>query len=165
MNPQVAMIVGVVLILLSVSFFYKAWLATIRGKVTYWDGFLPLTLISPWTVHLPAGKNSLVKTKEGLWIHCVMSPLFFLSSFLCFVAGMEFCGWPGADICNSALHGGKAGGMPLVLFDKRQGFHFPLLVYGGEKIGKLFSTKVKHKDDNWTTNDGQSYNDAASGSS
>ena len=43
-------IVGVVFMLLGCSFMYKAFLAMIRGKLTYWDGFLPLTLLSPFTI-------------------------------------------------------------------------------------------------------------------
>ncbi|HEY9713244.1 MAG TPA: hypothetical protein V6C72_07225, partial [Chroococcales cyanobacterium] len=115
-------------------------------KVSYWDGFLPLTIISPWIHHLPTTKKSLIKTAEGLWVHAIMAPLFFISSFLCLVSGLEYCQLPGADWVNLAMHGGKLGGAPLVLFDKRRGFQFPLLIQGGKKIAKLFSFKIPEKD-------------------
>ncbi|MFN8555011.1 MAG: hypothetical protein U0103_26375 [Candidatus Obscuribacterales bacterium] len=76
MSDQVALVVGILLMVLGVSFIYKAYQAGIQGRLMYWEGFLPFTLISPFLLHLPAGKRSLVKPAEGLWVHAVMAPIF-----------------------------------------------------------------------------------------
>src|SRR5277367_6533367 len=88
-------LVGVIFMLLGVSFMYKAFLAMIRGKLFYWDGFLPLTIISPFTIHLPAGKNSLIKSTEALWVHLLMGPIFMFTSILFIAAGADLADLPG----------------------------------------------------------------------
>jgi len=163
MNPQVQFGVGVALIVFGLIYFYKAIVATVRGKVRYWQGFAPFTLVSPWIVVLPSSEKSLIKNAEGLWVTCIMAPLFFLSSFFCIIAGTEFCGWPGADLFNQACNGGKYGNS-FVLFDKRQGFHFPFWDRSWPRLAKMFSTKVDKKhDDEFETNSG-SLDDARNGS-
>lgn len=164
MAPQVAIPVGVVLLLLAASFMYKAILATARGRVVYWDGFLPLTIISPWIVHIPGTKKSLLKSAEGLWVHAIMAPLFFISAFLCFVAGLEYCNFPGADWINLAVHGGKLGGAPLVMFDKQRGFRFPLLIQGKDRLAKIFSVEIPEKEKDKMSKNNGSYAAAVSGS-
>src|ERR1700677_3291640 len=121
LSPHVQLLVGVLLMVLGISFIWKAFQAMIKGRVKYWDGFLPFTIISPWIVHLPAGKNSLIKWNEGLWVHLIMGPLFMFSAILCICAGADLTTLPGTATLNLVLNGGKAGS-DAVTFDKHTGY-------------------------------------------
>jgi hypothetical protein len=126
MGPQASLVVGILLMLLGSSFLYKAAMAGTRGTMQYWSGFLPLSLISPFVLHLPASKNSLVKRAEGLWVYLLMAPLFGFTAFFCLMAGAEFAGMPAVNTFNQAVHGGRAGA-PVILFSASKGFSFPVL--------------------------------------
>src|ERR1700722_12213997 len=99
--------IGIFLLLLGVSFTYKAFLANIKGKMSYWEGFLPFTMISLFTVHLPGSKNSLIKSTEGLWIHLIMGPVFMIVAIMCLGAGADLAGLPGTATANWVLSGGR----------------------------------------------------------
>jgi len=142
MSPQVSLAAGLVLMLLGISFFYKAAIAVLRGSMPYWAGFLPLTIISPFLIHLPPGKNSLVKTTDGMWIPTVMAPLFFSVGFFCFLAGAEYAGLPAVEATNTALSGGKVG-KPLLTFNKSSGFAFPLLARSSPQLNKMMQTNIQ----------------------
>jgi len=90
-SPQASLAVGILLMAVGVSFFYKAVIALIKGRTEYWTGFLPLTIISPFLIHLPGGTNSLIKYAEGMWVVAVMAPIFIVLSVLCSLAGAEYC--------------------------------------------------------------------------
>jgi hypothetical protein len=141
MNPQLQLGLGAVLIVFGLIYFYKAVVATARGRVAYWQGFLPFSVVSPWVVVLPSGEKSLIRNAEGLWVTCLMAPLFFISSFACIIAGSTFCGYPGADYVNLACHGGKDGA-PFILFNTSSGFRFPVLDRAAPRLGKIFGKEV-----------------------
>jgi hypothetical protein len=136
-NPSLELAIGMAIILLGLSFAYKTYQASILGKCTYWTGFLPLTVISPWITHLPASsKRSLTKTAQGLWVHMVMGPIFLVCSVLCFAAGAELMGLPGISTLNYILVGGNSGRAAAVAFNKHTGYRFPFLERSGETLGK-----------------------------
>jgi len=141
MSPQVSLAVGILLMVLGISFFYKSAIAGIRGSMAYWAGFLPLTIISPFLIHLPSRKNSLVKTTEGMWVHIVMAPAFFALGFFCFLAGAEYTGLPAVEATNTALSGGKAG-HPLLTFNKSSGFAFPVLIRSSPSLTRIMQTHI-----------------------
>lgn len=145
MPSHIQVLVGVLLMLAGVSFVYKGWQATVNGKLTYWDGFLPFTIISPFILHLPSGKRSLVKTTEGLWVHLLMGPVFLLTAVFCLSAGGDFVGLPGTQTVNTIIAGGKAGRPVAIIFDKRYGYKFPCLSRSGEQLAKIFGKEIDLK--------------------
>jgi hypothetical protein len=163
---QLQILVGILLMLVGISFFYKGWQATVKGRMSYWSGFLPFTLISPFILHLPASKNSLVKVTEGLWIHMLMGPLFFIAGILCLGAGADYAGLPGTNTVNYIIAGGKSGRPAAVTFDRQRGYRFPILARAGETLGKLFGQELgmKNEDRLYDQNQG-SYNDATNNAS
>ena len=139
-----------VLIVLGCSFAVKFWKAAFLGKTTYWAGFLPITLISPFLVHLPANKRSLIREKQALWVYIILAPAFFAASMLLIEAGFDIAGLPGTETINSVINGGNGLRPPAIVFDKRHfHFSFPLFVRSGtqamEKINK-FAVPLAEKD-------------------
>lgn len=130
--------IGVALILLGLSFAFKFYLAGIRGKVLIWQGLLPLTVLSPLITHLPPGKRSLLKYKEGMWVHIFVAPIFLVLTILCLAAGSDLVGLPGTEMLNLAVNGGNESAPPAVLFSKAKGYHFPILARAGKKLHKIF---------------------------
>jgi hypothetical protein len=158
--------IGVCLMVLGLSFAYKFYLAAVLGRLSYWTGFLPITIVSPFLVHVPGSKRSLVRKTQGLWVHLLMGPVFLIVSALCLTAGAEFCGLPGLLTLNYILRGGDESKPYPVTFNKHTGFTFPLLEKSSKTIGeRLNKAKIKDKDDYQTqvNPSGQSYNDAESG--
>jgi hypothetical protein len=139
-NPSLDLAIGMVIVILGISFTYKFYQATLLGKCTYWTGFLPITMISPWLTHIPStSKRSLTKTAQGLWVHLLMGPIFLICAVLCFAAGTEIMGLPGMNTLNWVLNGGNTGRATCVAFDKHSGFRFPFLKRSSEVIGKRIS--------------------------
>lgn len=126
---------GIVLIVLGLSFAYKCFQASVLGKVTYWTGFLPFTIISPFLIHLPASKRSLIRETQALWVYVVMGPLFFVASMLLIEAGFDIAGLPGTDTVNLLVNGGNKLRPPAITFDKRHyKYEFPILNRNGEQL-------------------------------
>lgn len=142
--PQGQLAVGIFLMALGVSFVYKSYVAMIKGKVKYWQGFLPITLVSPFFIHLPTGKRSLIKETEGLWVHMILGPLFMLTAVLCGCAGADLAGMPGTKSLNMVLRGGKAGA-DLVTFDTEYGYRFPVVNRIKPAVAQLFGQKAELK--------------------
>ncbi len=140
-SPQASLAVGIALMLLGASFFYKSAVAVVKGSVLYWAGFLPLTVVSPFFIHLPASKNSMIKRAEGIWVQTVMAPIFVVVGMLCSLSGAEYAGYPAVDLVNLTLHGGKAGA-PILSFSKTRGFRFPVFSRSSPAVGKLFNAPV-----------------------
>jgi hypothetical protein len=139
-NQPMLLALGIVVVLLGFSFAYKFYLAAISGKCSYWTGFLPLTMVSPWLTHIPStSKRSLVKHAQGLWVHLVMGPIFLICSILCIAAGTEILGLPGIQALNWVLAAGNSGRAPAVAFDMHTGYRFPFLMRSSEIIGKRMS--------------------------
>jgi hypothetical protein len=134
-NANLDLALGMIIIILGISFTYKFYQATLLGKCTYWTGFLPVTIISPWLTHIPSrSKRSLVKTAQGLWVHLLMGPIYLICAVLCFAAGTEIMGLPGVNSLNWVLAGGNLGHPSCVAFDRRNGFRFPFLVRTNETL-------------------------------
>ena len=140
-SPQASLAVGILLMAVGVSFFYKAIIALVKGRVEYWTGFLPLTIISPFLIHLPGSKNSLIKCAEGMWVVAVMAPLFIVLSVLCSLAGAEYAGMPAVESMNSALHGGTDG-TAVIAFSKTHGFAFPVLAHASPALKNVFGSAI-----------------------
>jgi hypothetical protein len=126
---------------LGVSFLYKAVIALVKGRMEYWTGFLPLTMISPFLIHLPGSKNSLIKFAEGMWVVAVMAPVFTVLSVLCTLSGAEYAGMPAVENMNSALHGGNDG-TAVIAFSKTHGFAFPLLAHTSPALKRVFDSSI-----------------------
>lgn len=123
----------------------------------YWEGFLPFTLISPFLLHLPSGKKSLVKPAEGMWVHAVMAPIFGILSLLCFAAGADYTGLPGVATLNVAMNGFKYGHSDSIVFNRRTGYQFPFIPRSGAKLAKIFGGKIGEKEDEKYTHDTGTY--------
>lgn len=141
-SPQASLAVGIALMALGVSFFYKAAVALINGRMAYWVGFLPLTIISPFLIHLPGSKNSLIKFAEGMWMIAVMAPIFLVLSVLCALSGAEYAGLPAVERVNTALHGGSDGSA-VIAFSKTRGFAFPLLAHSSPALRRVFGSSIR----------------------
>ncbi len=141
--PQPAWIaIGVVLIILGFSFCYKGWIATVLGRVHYWSGFLPFTIVSPWFIHLPPSERSLIKIKEGLLCHALIGPLFFLTAIPLIVAGLDFTGLPGTQGLNFVLNAGDSSKPPAVTYSPPMNYQFPLAIRASKSIAKLFNVQI-----------------------
>jgi hypothetical protein len=142
MNQPQSIAFGVFLVLLGCSFGYKCYQALIKGRLLIWRGWMPFTLASPFVNHLPPGKNSLLQYKEAMWIHVIMGPMFFFLSVLCIAAGVDYIGFPGTEVVNSAMTGGKLGAAPAIVFNKRTGYAFPFFPHAVAHFGKLLGGKI-----------------------
>ncbi|MBS1954653.1 MAG: hypothetical protein JST89_10720 [Cyanobacteria bacterium SZAS-4] len=160
MSDPVALVVGILLMVLGISFGYKAYQAGIQGRCMYWEGFLPFTLISPFLLHLPSSKKSLVKAAEGMWVHAVMCPVFAVIGVLCLAAGADYTGLPGVSTLNVAMNGFKWGGPISVVFNRRTGYTFPIIPRAGKQLAKIFSGKIHEDEDKVYSHDNGSYQQA-----
>lgn len=144
----VQIFVGIVIMLLGCSFAYKAFVAIIRGKVTYWTGFLPFTIISPFLIHLPRGKKSLIIDAEGLWVHMLMGPVFGVASFFCLLMGADIVGLSATDMINDIMSRSRTNnGLRAIEYDRATGYRFPIAHRVGNQLQKLiFKSKMDTKD-------------------
>lgn len=140
---------GLVVLVLGISYMYKGWNACVLGRFNYWSGFLPITMISPWLTHLPPGKRSLIKRKEGMLAHMFVGPSFFICGLLCICAGCDFVNLPGTKTLNLILNGGDPNKPTAVSFDENTGrYAFPILVKSGGKFYKhFFETRISEEHD------------------
>lgn len=134
--------VGALLVVLGLSFVYKAYDAAVLGRVYYWSGFLPISLISPWFVHLPPGRNSPIKTKEGLLGHALVGPLFFCTALAFLVAGTDLLGWNGSKFVNNLLSHGDKSQPPAISYSPPLHYSFPLLAHSMIKINSHFQSQI-----------------------
>jgi len=151
------LIIGIIVTLLGISFVYRFYRAVILGKVNYWTGFLPITLVSPLLIHVPpppspqvgkrsdgidpvTGKRTLIREAQGLWVHLIMGPIFLIFSILFLDAGCDLMGLPGTDTLNYLLNGGNKFAPIAVSYDKRYTFQFPIFVRAFKKLGKNVDT-------------------------
>jgi len=131
-------ILGVVLIFLGCSFACKLYLAGAEGRISYWSGFVPFSIISPFLLHLPAGKHSPVRQVHALWVYFIMAPIFLICSALCLAAGAEYFGLPGVSTLNWIIKCGKDTPPVAITFDKKSGYRFPLI----PRVGTTFGDKI-----------------------
>lgn len=85
----------------------------------------------------------LTKFAKHLFLSSIVASVIFVLLLLA-IAGLEFCGVHACDAVNTTAHGGRAGGLPLILFAKERGLVFPLLIYC---LQKRFPDHYRHKDD------------------
>ena len=163
-DPVWSKVIGVILIVLGFSFFYKSWVALIKGRMLYWDGFLPATIVSPWVVHIPPKnlEKSLTKYKEAMWVHVIMGPVFFITAILSLGAGIDMVGLPGTKMINLAFSGGREGAPPAIIFDPRTGYRFPIIPRAATQLSKIFGGKIglSAKDQLYDSSGQPSYQDA-----
>ncbi len=134
--------ISIACLVLGVSFFWKSIQAVLFGKLAYWEGFLPITLISPLFIHLPAGKKSLIKTTQQWWIHLTAGPLFFVISLCLLAAGADGLGLPGTDYINMALTMGRTDVPKAITYDREKGYSFPIFSNAGTTLVKMMSAPV-----------------------
>jgi hypothetical protein len=150
-------VIGIIVILLGISFAYRFIRASVLGKVNYWAGFLPISIVSPLLIHIPpppsppvgkrstgvhpvTGKRSLIREATGFWVHIVMGPIFLILSILFLTAGFDLVGLPGSETLNLILNGGNRLAPTAVTYDKRYTFQFPIFVRALKKFGKNVDT-------------------------
>src|SRR4029078_7244888 len=104
------------------------WIATVLGRVHYWSGFLPFTIVSPWFIHLPPSERSLIKIKEGLVCHALIGPLFFFTAIPLIVAVMDLVGLPGSVGLNFILNAGDSSKPPAITYSGPLRYQFPLAI-------------------------------------
>ncbi len=143
-DPLWSKVIGFALIILGLSFAYKSYLALVKGRVLYWQGWLPLTLISPWLVHVPPRdpNKSLSHYKESAWVHAVVGPLFLATTILCLAAGTDLVGLPGTKTLNLAITGGRPGAADFLTFDPKTGYHTPGLNRTGTTLNRIFGRQL-----------------------
>lgn len=125
------------LLLLGASFIYKAVLAIFWGRTRYWHGFVPISIISPLFIHLPASERSPIKTTHQWWVHILLGPIFLFLGLGCLASGADLLGWEGTKSVNRMLTLGqehvkdKDGKIravkPLIVFDREKGYSFPMV--------------------------------------
>jgi hypothetical protein len=135
-------LLAILCLALGVSFAWKCIQAVFLGKVTYWSGFLPISLISPLFIHLPPGKNSLIKTTQSWWVHVTAGPIFFLVGLVLIATGADQLGMPGTDSINDILTLGRSDVPPAITFNKQDGYRFPIFVHAGDTVVKLLTQPV-----------------------
>lgn len=172
---HIKLLVGAIVLVLSGSFMYKAYVAGILGRTYIWTGFLPLTVVSPFILHLPPGKRSLVKQVEGMWVHMLMGPIFFVIALVGFTAGADLMGWPGTDMANKLLTMGQADKQPAIVYTGKaastpigylRSYQFPGAIRAYAKLAKLCSVEINMKQqDKLIQQPTGSYNEAQSNAS
>jgi hypothetical protein len=133
---------GLLVAAIGFSFLYKGWNALVLGRIHYWSGFLPLSLISPFLIHLPAGKNSLVKKKEGLLCHMLVGPLFFLIALPCLVLGADLLGLGGTRFANLVLNAGNTAKAPAITYSRPLDYHFPIVGRSESRFQQILGQKM-----------------------
>lgn len=133
--------IGIALIILGCSFAYKAFTAVFMGKVRYWSGFLPFTIISPLFIHLPPSKRSLIREGQGMWVYLFMGPIFVVLSWLLIEGGADILGLPATETINLLINHGDRVRPPAITFDKiHYRYTFPLITRNAtllyEKLSK-----------------------------
>lgn len=138
-QDQINMVAGIVLMIMGCVYFHKSFMAGVQGKMWYWQGFLPFTLISPWIVVFPPKENTLCKVKEAMWVHAFFGPVFFASAVVALSAGADLTGLPGTKTTNWMFTYFLPDKTPLIVFDKQHyRIYFPAVVTTSKKLAKLF---------------------------
>jgi|GEM_PF-426764 len=146
-HPILKFGLGILVIVLGFSFIWKGWQAMVLGRFYYWSGFLPATLVSPWLIHLPPSKRSLVKQKEGMLAHMVLGPSFMLCAILFICAGTDLMGLPGTKTLNVIINGGNQAAPTAVSFDENTGrYTFPIVNKTWTKVYRNFFEKKVDED-------------------
>ena len=139
-------VLGVLSIVLSLSFLYKSWTATVLGKCHYWDGFLPLTIISPWLIHFKgSSENSLIKTKQGMVCHILVGPLLFFTALPLMVMGLDLTGLNGTGYTNLVLNLGSARQEPAIIYSAPISYRFPIIASSRVCLERMLNTNIEQE--------------------
>jgi len=138
----IKIVIGWVLMILGGSFAWKSIRAAVQGKLTYWSGFLPITVLSPFFVHSKAKDGTLIKDATGLWVHFLMGPVFLVLSALFIAIGADLAGFPGTDTLNLIIGGGNPTAPPAIVYNKNYNFRFPIFSRVGHKLLQSLNTFV-----------------------
>lgn len=133
------MLLGILVIIMWCVYIHKSYMAGIQGKLWYWQGFLPFTLISPWICVFPPKEKSLIKYKEAMWVHAFFGPVFFFSAVVALSTGFDLTGLPGTKTTNYLFTALLPDKTPFIVFDKTHyRVQFPAIVSNSKKLAKLF---------------------------
>ncbi len=149
---QLGIGLGVFLMLLGLGYLFKAYVAIAQGRIWYWSGFLPLTIISPWLIFNPPDErkaNSVAKVKDAIWAPVFFGPVFVILSVMCLSAGADLSNLPGTATTNKVLTSWTSDKTPVIVFDKKHyKMQFPAAVKTANKITAMFfGGKVKEKEE------------------
>ncbi len=144
---QLGVVLGVILMLVGAGYLFKAYVAIVQGRLWYFSGFLPLTLISPWFVFAPPDERkakSMSKVMDAIWVPIFFGPIFVICSVLCLSAGGDLANLPGTATTNKVLTSWTSDKTPVIVFDKKHyKMQFPAVVKTANRIfGMFFGGKV-----------------------
>ncbi len=141
--------IGIIMIILSLSFMYKGWQGAILGRCWYWAGFLPFTLVSPWFIHIPPKDpaKTLIKRKEGLLCHILIGPLMFCTAVPLLIVGCDLAGLPGTDTANLILSGGDSSKPSSIVYTPRLSYRLPIMARIGQQLWKIVASQVSEDKD------------------
>jgi len=120
-------LIAVALIALGISFAWKFVLAAFFGRTKVWSGFLPITIVSPFFIHLPSSEKSMIKTTHNAWVQIFLAPAFILCSLICLATGADRLGMPGTAMINYVLTLGKPGQPAAIEYNPGTGYSFPIV--------------------------------------
>lgn len=147
-QPMLKILVGIIVFAIGASFAYKCFDASFNGKTKYWTGlqnfgilFLPVTILSPFICHLPAGKESLVKVRQETYVHMFYGPAFFLCALMFLTAGADLMGLPGSSSMNTILTCGRRDIPAAITYTPPFTYRFPIL----KKAAKTITRTLTHK--------------------
>ena len=139
---QLGFVLGIVLIIFGGGYLFKAFVAVFQGRIWYWDGFLPLTIISPFLVFCPPNErkaNAIAKVKDALWAPIFFGPVFLILGVVMMSAGADLANLPGTSTTNRVLTCWTSDKTPVIVFDKKHyKMQFPAVVKTANKISRMF---------------------------
>lgn len=132
-TSPVSIIIGIVSVALGLSFAWKCFTAVSKGKYYQWKGFLPIDVISPFFIHLPPGKRSLIVEVRDWWIPMIYGPVFFLCSIFLLTYGLDEMGMNGTRNINWLITFGQD--ITPVIYRSGDGkYSFPIFVKAGQQV-------------------------------
>jgi hypothetical protein len=135
---------GIVLILVSMSYFWKCYYAVIRGQINYSNRFFPevtflsALIVPPWT----STKKSFIDTRKVVWVHVFLGPLFFMLAVCTLLIGFDYAGLHGTDIVNLGFSGGQPDCAQAIIFNRRTGYQFPIMDRAAKNINRMIHSCV-----------------------
>lgn len=148
---QLGLAFGVILMIMGAGYLFKAFVAIAQGKIWYWSGFLPLTVISPWLIFCPPNERKekgIAKVKDAIWAPIFFGPVFTILGIVCLSAGADMANLPGTATTNRLLTSWTSDKTPVIVFDKKHyKMQFPAAMKTAGKISKLiFNTQADIKE-------------------
>ncbi len=150
MKPALSIVGGACLLLLGLSFLWKAYQAGFSGKVRVWTGlenfgflFVPITILTPLVTHLPSDeKKGLIQTRQGPWYSMIYAPGFILLALMFMTAGADQLGLPGSRTMNTVLTFGRTDVPPAITYSPPFRYNFPVMKKAGKRIFIFLNTRL-----------------------